>query len=69
MAVNVYMSLFITADSFRNSVNGSLYEWATESLVHMIRSNRGFIQKLNIAVLLGDAQQFCCGFIGYIFVA
>ncbi len=46
-------------DSFRNEVNSSLCEWGFESLVHMIRSNRGFIQKLNTAVLLGDAQQFC----------
>ncbi len=57
------------ADSFRNSVNGSLYEWACESLVHTIRSKRGFIQKLNTTGLLGDAQQFCCGFKGNIFYA
>ncbi len=37
-----------------------------ESLVHTIRSNSGFIQRLNI-VLLGDAQRFSCGFIGNTF--
>ncbi len=64
-AVNVFMSRFVqTADSFRNSVNGSLFE----SLVHMIRSKHGFIQKLNTAVFLRDTQQFCCGFLGNIFV-
>ncbi len=67
------MSLWVinsiqTVDSLRNSVKGSLYEWAFESLVHTIRSKRRFIQKLNTAVLLGDAQQFCCRFEGYIFV-
>ncbi len=54
--VNVIMShsftRFIqTADSFRNEVNGSLYEWAFESLVHTIHSKCRFIQKLDIAVL------------------
>ncbi len=39
MAVNVFESFIQTADSFRNEVNGSLYEWAFESLVHTIRSN------------------------------
>ncbi len=58
-----------TADSFRNEVNGSLYEWSFESLIHTIRSNGRFIQKLNTALLLGDAQQFCCGFIGNMFSA
>ncbi len=57
-----------TVDSFRNQVNGSFYECVFESLVHTIRSKRGFIQKLNTVVLLTDVQQFCCGFIGYIFV-
>ncbi len=43
-----------TADSFRK-VNDSLYEWAFESLVHMIHSKRGLIQKLDTArVLLYD---------------
>ncbi len=50
------------ADSFRNEVNGSLSEWSFESLIHSIRSKRGFVHKLNTAVLLGDAQQFCGGF-------
>ncbi len=51
-----------TADSFRNLINGSHYEWAFNSLVHPISS------KLNTSVLLTDAQQFGCGFIGNIFV-
>ncbi len=34
----------------------------------MIRSKRRFIQKLNTAVLFRDAQQFCCGVLGIIFV-
>ncbi len=28
---------------------------------HKIRSKRGFVQKLNTAVLLRDAEQFCYG--------
>ncbi len=36
--------------------------------MNTIRSKRRFIQKLNTAVLLGEAQQFCCRFIGNIFV-
>ncbi len=40
-----------------------------ESLVHMIRSKLGFIQKLNTAELLGDPQQFCYGFKGNMFSA
>ncbi len=50
------------ADSFRNEVKGCVYEWAFESLIRSILSKREFIQKLNTSVLLGDAQQFCCGF-------
>ncbi len=62
MAVNVFMSQFIQmADSFRNEVKGSLYEWAFESLVHMIHS-----ETKHHCVLLSDAKQFCCGFIGNI---
>ncbi len=73
MAVTVFMiHSFIqfvqTADSFRNEENGSIYEWPFESLVYTIRSKCGFIQKLNTAMLLTDALQFCCGFIGNIFV-
>ncbi len=49
------------ADSFRNEVKGSLYEWAFESLVHMIHS-----ETKHHCVLLSDAKQFCCGFIGNI---
>ncbi len=52
------------ADSFRNEGNGSLYEWAFESLINTIRSKRRFIQKRITHVLLGDTQQFCCGFKG-----
>ncbi len=37
-----------------------------ESLIHSIHSKRGFIQKLNTAVLLGDTQQFWFDFIGNI---
>ncbi len=68
MAVNVFDQFVQTADSFRNEVNGSVYEWFFESLVHTIRSKRRFIQKLNTEMFLGDAQQFCCGFIGNSFV-
>ncbi len=68
MAVNVFDQFVQTADSFRNEVNGSVYEWFFESLVHTIRSKRRFIQKLNMEMFLGDAQQFCCGFIGNSFV-
>ncbi len=57
-----------TADSFRNEVNGSVYEWFFESLVHTIRSKCRFIQKLNTEMFLKDPQQFCCGFIGNSFV-
>ncbi len=52
------------ADSFRKLVNSALFE----SLVHAIHSKRRFIQKLNTAVLLTDAQQFYCGFIGNILI-
>ncbi len=58
-----------TADSFRNLINGSHYEWAFNWLVHPISSKRRWIQKLNTSVLLTDAQQFCCGFIGNIVVS
>ncbi len=51
-----------------NEVTCSLYAWVFESLVHTIHSKRRFIQKLNTAMLLTDAQQFCCGFIGNIVV-
>ncbi len=68
MAVNVFDQFVQMADSFRNEVNSSVYEWFFESLVHTIRSKRRFIQKLNIEMFLGDAQQFCCGFIGNSFV-
>ncbi len=57
---HLFIRFVQTADSFRISVNGSLYEWAFESLIHPIRLKRLFIQKLNTAMLLGDAQQFCC---------
>ncbi len=61
-------------DSFKRLIHSGIqqidhfYKWAFESLVHTIRSKRGFIQKLNTAVLLRDAQQVCCGFLGIIFV-
>ncbi len=52
-----------TADSFRNEASGCPYEWATESLTHSIRS-RPWIHSVmkHRCVLLGDTQQFCCGF-------
>ncbi len=37
------VSFVQTANSIRTEVNGSLYEWVTESLVHTI--NHRFIQK------------------------
>ncbi len=43
----------------RENFQVSLYEWVSESLIHSIHLKHGFIQKLNTAVLLGDAQQFC----------
>ncbi len=57
------MSLWFiqTADSFRNSVNGSLHEWVFESLIHLICLKHR-------TALCWDAQQFCCGFVGNIFV-
>ncbi len=63
MAVNVsrfVQMAFIQEWSKRLSMNGSLNHWFTR--IH------SFIQKLNTAVLLGDSQQICCGFIGNIFI-
>ncbi len=51
---------FIQEWSKRLSMNGSLNHWFTR--IH------SFIRKLNTAVLLGDSQQICCGFIGNIFI-
>ncbi len=52
------------ADSFRNQASDyRLYEWVTESLTHLIRSNT-WIHSVtkHLPCVLGDTQRFCCGF-------
>ncbi len=60
---NAFNRFIQTADSFRNYSIGCPYEWAIESIDSLDSlKKRGFVQKLNTAVLLRDTQQFCCGF-------
>ncbi len=54
--INVFNRFIQTTDSFRNESIGCPYEWATESIdsFHSVTKHR--------CVLLGDTQEFCCGF-------